>query len=164
MDRTFAHSVAEELRLNAYRKVQPDYATAKETLLGKKLVFGEQSCVPFYYPDSEAENRQVMLLVGYGGLDGKTYFFSNLIDPTSDLSEATVYVNDASAFMGMTDAFSYMSEKMDMMMDEIRNQLAATPYAVGMDGETSDIGYEYRNGIGNDTVLMSKQFNDNVVR
>lgn len=130
MDRIFAENVAEELKLNAYKEVQPDYDAAKSVLVSKKLAFGEQSCVPFYYPNADAENKEVMLLIGYGGLDGKTYFFSNLLDSTSDVSETSVYVQDASAFMSVMDAFSYVNNKISEMKETVERQFENTPYAI----------------------------------
>lgn len=130
MDRIFAENVAEKLKLNAYKEVQSDYDAAKSVLVSKKLAFGEQSCVPFYYPNADAENKEVMLLIGYGGLDGKTYFFSNVLDPTSDVSEASVYVEDTSTFMSVTDAFSYVNNKMTEMKETIERQFENTSYAI----------------------------------
>lgn len=130
MDRIFAENVAEKLKLNAYKEVQSDYDAAKFVLVSKKLAFGEQSCVPFYYPNADAENKEVMLLIGYGGLDGKTYFFSNVLDPTSDVSEASVYVEDTSTFMSVTDAFSYVNNKMIEMKETIERQFENTSYAI----------------------------------
>lgn len=129
MNNIDSYNIVEQLKLNAYKEVQPNLEAAKEIIRNKKLAFGEQACVPFEYPDKTADPHETMLLIGYGGLDGTTYFFSNVLDESTNVSEAEVYVDDASTSMSVRDAFDYVMSKIGDLSEEIRKNFENTPYA-----------------------------------
>lgn len=107
MDSSIAYNFAETYKLNAYREVAFDVNEAKSIVENKGLVFGEAACVPFHYPDASTDNNTTRLLIGIGSLDGTTEYFSNVIDASTDVSEAVVYVNEADEYMPLTEAISY---------------------------------------------------------
>ena len=132
METIHAYNIAEQLKLNAYKEVQDNLESAKQVIVDKKLAFGEQSCVPFYYPGKD-NPKDTMLLIGYGGLDGKTYFFSNLLDDGINVSEANVYIDDASMNMSVREAFDYVTNKYNEMGTKIQKALENTPYAIDLE-------------------------------
>lgn len=132
METILAYNIAEQLKLNAYKEVQDNLESAKQVIIDKKLAFGEQSCVPFYYPGKD-NPEDTMLLIGYGGLDGKTYFFSNILDNDTDVSEANVYIDDASMNMSVREAFEYVTNKYNEMGNKIQKVLENSPYAIDLE-------------------------------
>ena len=132
METILAYNIAEQLKLNAYKEIQDNLESAKQVIIDKKLAFGEQSCVPFYYQGKD-NPEDTMLLIGYGGLDGKTYFFSNILDNDTDVSEANVYIDDASMNMSVREAFEYVTNKYNEMGNKIQKALENSPYAIDLE-------------------------------
>ena len=133
MNNIDSYNIVEQLKLNAYKEVQPNLEAAKQVILGKKLAFGEQACVPFEYPDKTADPHETMLLIGYGGLDGTTYFFSNVLDNSTNVSDAEVYIDDASSNMSVREAFGYVINKIGNLSDEVKKNFENTQYDSSID-------------------------------
>ena len=123
METKHAYNIVEDLKMNAYMKVQYDIEAAKLVMYSKKLAFGEQAYVPFYYPNADAEEREEAILIGYGGMDGNVYLFSNVQDIGRDISDAEVYVTDASTKMTVKNAFTYVTDK----INDINTDFESTP-------------------------------------